>query len=75
MRIYPRGDDQLNQAGLDFYHRLFASMAKHGITPWVHDVPLGLRPRPSKRKAAGPAAPADAFRIYADTIVRPSRAW
>ncbi|WP_162254473.1 family 1 glycosylhydrolase, partial [Pelomonas sp. Root1444] len=34
-RIFPSGDGPLNPAGLDFYHRLFASMKKHGITPWV----------------------------------------
>ena len=34
-RIYPNGDGELNPAGLDFYHRLFASMKKHGIEPWV----------------------------------------
>lgn len=34
-RIYPHGDGALNQKGLDFYHRLFDSMAKHELTPWV----------------------------------------
>ena len=69
-RIYPKGDDQLNQAGLDFYHRLFASMAKHGITPWVTmfhwDLPQALE----EKGGWTSRATADAFRIYADTIVK-----
>lgn len=32
-RICPQGDRSVNQRGLDFYHRLFDSMHRHGITP------------------------------------------
>ena len=70
-RIYPKGDDQLNQAGLDFYHRLFASMAKHGITPWVTMFHWDLPPQALEEKGGWTSrATADAFRIYADTIVK-----
>ena len=69
-RIYPNGDGPLNQKGLDFYHRLFASMKKHGIEPWVTmfhwDLPQALEDR------GGWTSPVtvDAFGRYADTIVQ-----
>jgi beta-glucosidase len=69
-RIYPNGDGPLNPAGLDFYHRLFASMARHGITPWVTlfhwDLPQALEDRGgwTSRETV------DAFGRYADTVVQ-----
>jgi len=69
-RIYPSGDGPLNQAGLDFYHRLFASMKKHGITPWVTlfhwDLPQALE------ECGGwtSRVTVDAFARYADTVVK-----
>lgn len=69
-RIFPNGDGELNQAGLDHYHRLFASMKRHGITPWVTlfhwDLPQALEDR------GGWAArdTVDAFARYADTVVK-----
>lgn len=69
-RIYPDGDGRLNQAGLDFYHRLFASMARHGITPWVTlfhwDLPQALEERGgwTSRKTV------EAFGRYAETVVQ-----
>ncbi len=69
-RIYPQGDSVLNQAGLDFYHRLFASMARHGITPWVTlfhwDLPQALE------DGGGWASrhTVDAFAVYARTVVQ-----
>ncbi|HSW08167.1 GH1 family beta-glucosidase [Aquabacterium sp.] len=69
-RIYPQGDGPLNQAGLDFYHRLFASMAKHGITPWVTlfhwDLPQALEARGGWTSRIT----VDAFARYADTVVQ-----
>jgi beta-glucosidase len=69
-RIYPQGDGALNQKGIDFYHRLFDSLARHGITPWVTmfhwDLPQALEDRGGWRVRAT----ADAFGRYADTIVR-----
>jgi beta-glucosidase len=69
-RIYPKGDGALNQAGLDFYHRLFASMAKHGITPWVTlfhwDLPQALEDRGGWTSRTT----VDAFAAYAATVVR-----
>jgi beta-glucosidase len=69
-RIYPSGDGELNEAGLAFYHRLFASMKKHGITPWVTlfhwDLPQSLEDRGgwTSRVTVG------AFARYADTVVK-----
>lgn len=69
-RIYPKGDGVLNQAGLDFYHRLFDSMAENGITPWVTlfhwDLPQTLEDQggwTSRRTV-------DAFGLYATTVVQ-----
>ena len=69
-RIFPTGDGALNQAGLDFYHRLFASLRSHGITPWVTlfhwDLPQALEDRGgwTSRDTV------DAFKRYAETVVR-----
>lgn len=72
-RIYPQGDGELNQAGLDFYHRLFASMARHGITPWVTlfhwDLPQALEDRGGWTARST----VDAFARYADTVVKEFR--
>jgi beta-glucosidase len=69
-RILPEGDGAVNQKGLDFYNRLFDSMQKHGITPWVTmyhwDMPQALEERGGWRVRAG----AEAFARYADTIVQ-----
>lgn len=69
-RIYPKGDGPLNQAGLDFYHRLFDAMAAAGITPWVTffhwDLPQALEDQGgwASEKVV------HAFARYADTVVR-----
>jgi beta-glucosidase len=69
-RIYPKGDGAVNQAGLDFYHSIFESMAENGITPWVTlfhwDMPQALEDR------GGWPSPlvVDAFAAYADTVVK-----
>jgi beta-glucosidase len=69
-RIYPRGDGELNKAGLDFYHRLFDAMAENGITPWVTmfhwDLPQALE----DRGGWASRSTVDAFAAYADTVVR-----
>jgi beta-glucosidase len=69
-RIYPKGDGVLNQAGLDFYHRLFDSMAENGITPWVTlfhwDLPQALEDRGGWTSRVT----VDAFATYADTVVK-----
>jgi beta-glucosidase len=69
-RIYPAGDGPINQAGLDFYHRLFDAMAENGITPWVTmfhwDLPQSLEDRGGWCERIT----VDAFAQYADTIVR-----
>ena len=69
-RIFPNGDGDVNPAGLDFYRRLLASMARHGITPWVTlfhwDLPQALEERGgwTSRKTV------DAFARYAETVVK-----
>ena len=69
-RIVPDGDGVVNQAGLDFYHRIFDSLERHGITPWVTmfhwDLPQALEDLGGWR-ARGVT---DAFARYADTIVQ-----
>jgi len=69
-RIYPNGDGELNPKGLAFYRRLFASMKKHGITPWVTlfhwDLPQSLEDRGGWTSRVT----VDAFARYADTVVK-----
>lgn len=70
-RILPDGDGAVNQKGLEFYHRLFDSMEKHGLTPWVTmfhwDLPQALETRYGGWRDRRVA---DAFAKYADTIVQ-----
>jgi beta-glucosidase len=72
-RIYPQGDGPLNPAGLAFYHRLFESMARHGITPWVTlfhwDLPQALEDRGGWTSRVT----VDAFARYAETVVKEFR--
>ena len=69
-RIYPQGDGELNPKGIDFYRRLFASMKKHGIEPWVTlfhwDLPQALEDRGGWTSRLT----VDAFARYADTVVK-----
>lgn len=69
-RIIPDGTGAVNQAGLDFYHRIFDSLEKHGITPWVTmfhwDLPQALEARGGWRERSV----TEAFARYAETIVR-----
>ena len=69
-RILPGGRGPVNQKGVDFYHRLFDSLQKHGITPWVTmfhwDLPQVLEDEGGWRVRGT----TDAFAQYADTIVQ-----
>ncbi len=69
-RILPGGRGAVNQQGLDFYHRVFDSLEKHGITPWVTmfhwDLPQVLEDEGGWRVRGT----VDAFAQYADTIVQ-----
>ncbi len=69
-RIIPDGTGAVNQAGIDFYHRIFDSLERHGITPWVTmyhwDLPQALEDQGGWR-ARGVV---DAFARYADVIVK-----
>ncbi|HUG11788.1 MAG TPA: GH1 family beta-glucosidase [Opitutaceae bacterium] len=68
-RIFPKGDGDVNPAGLAFYVRLIDELARHGITPWVTlfhwDLPQALEDRGGWRSRAT----VDAFAHYADTVV------
>src|SRR5882757_2099149 len=54
-RIYPAGDGSLNQAGMDYYHRLLEALEENEITPWVTlfhwDLPQALETRGGWRSA------------------------
>ncbi len=69
-RILPGGRGVVNQKGVDFYHRLFDSLQKHGITPWVTmfhwDLPQALEDEGGWRVRGV----TEAFAQYADTIVQ-----
>jgi beta-glucosidase len=69
-RIFPEGDGALNPRGLDFYDRLIDALLAHGVTPWVTlfhwDLPQALEDR-----GGWPVrATVDAFRPYAEAVVR-----
>ncbi|MCH6259142.1 GH1 family beta-glucosidase [Puniceicoccaceae bacterium K14] len=69
-RIFPQGDGELNQAGIDFYNRLIDCMLAEGIQPWVTmfhwDLPQALEDRGGWRERLTP----EAFGVYAETIVK-----
>jgi beta-glucosidase len=69
-RIFPSGDGAVNQAGLDFYHRLFDAIIEAGITPWVTlfhwDLPQALEDRGGWVSEVTVAA----FAKYAEVVVR-----
>jgi beta-glucosidase len=69
-RVIPDGDGAINPRGLDFYDRLIDALLAHGITPWVTlfhwDLPQALEDRGGW--LVRPTA--DAFRPYADAVVR-----
>ena len=70
-RIFPSGKGAVNQKGLDFYHRLFDSLERHGITPWVTMFHWDL-PQALEREFGGWRGReiVGAFSTYADTIVK-----
>lgn len=72
-RIIPDGLGTVNRKGLDFYHRLFDSLEKNGITPWVTmfhwDTPQALEVEGGWRNRRT----AEAFGRYAEVIVKEFR--
>jgi beta-glucosidase len=72
-RLFPDASGVVNPRGLDFYRRLFDSLATHGITPWVTlfhwDLPQWVEDSGGWRTLAAP----NAFGVYADTVVRAFR--
>jgi beta-glucosidase len=69
-RLHPDGGSSVNQAGIDFYHRLFDSLERHEIKPWVTlyhwDLPQPLEDQGGWRVRST----VDAFARYAETAVR-----
>ena len=69
-RVYPAGTGAVNEKGLAFYDRLIDGMLANGITPWVTlyhwDLPQALEDRGGWRTAAT----AEAFGVYAATVVK-----
>lgn len=69
-RIFPTGRGKVNQAGIDFYHRVLDSLESHGITPWVTmfhwDLPQALEDEGGWRVRRT----SEDFGAYADTIVK-----
>lgn len=71
-RIFPNGDDaEPNQAGLDFYRKVFEECRKYGIEPlvsiWHFDTPLSLEERYG---GWANRALIDFYVRYAETIMR-----
>lgn len=70
-RIFPTGRGAVNQKGVDFYHRLIDAMLAEGITPWVTmfhwDLPQALE---DDFGGWRDRRTAEAFAVYADTIVK-----
>ena len=69
-RIFPQGDGAVNQKGLDYYRRLFDSLAEHDVTPWVTLFPWDLPQALEDRGGWCERVTVDAFARYADTVVR-----
>src|SRR4051794_38356896 len=69
-RIFPTGDGPVNDRGLDFYDRLIDALLAAGVTPWVTlfhwDLPQALEDRGGWLVRAT----AEAFRPYAETVVK-----
>jgi beta-glucosidase len=73
-RIFPTGFGAVNQKGIDFYHHLFDSLDRHGITPWVTMFHWDL-PQALEKSFGGwrDRKVVDAFSLYAETIVKAFR--
>lgn len=69
-RIIPDGDGEVNQEGIDFYHRVFDKLAVKGITPLVNiywwDLPQALQDKGgwTNQKTV------DAFERYAGVVFK-----
>ena len=72
-RLFPRGRGEVNQAGVEFYRKLFAAMAAEGITPWVTlfhwDLPQALEDEGGWLARST----VEAFADYANFVVRTFR--
>ena len=67
-RIVPDGDGEINQAGIDFYHRLIDALLENNIEPIItmyhFDLPLAL----DKKGGWGNRATVDAFERFAKVL-------
>lgn len=70
-RIFPEGRGKINARGLGFYDRLVDGLLEAGITPWVTmfhwDLPQALE---DEWGGWRDRRTADAFAVYADTLVK-----
>jgi beta-glucosidase len=69
-RIVSDGRGAVNQAGLDFYHRIFDALDHHGITPWVTLFQRKLPPALEGRGGWQGRHAVEASARYADAVVR-----
>lgn len=69
-RIFPQGTGEVNQAGIDFYHRVIDTCLAKGIQPWITlyhwDLPQALQDRGGweNREVV------DWFAAYTDTVTK-----
>ena len=72
-RLFPDGGRSVNARGIDFYRRVFDSLAQHDITPWVTfyhwDLPQALEDAGGWRNRAT----VDAFAHYCEAAVQAFR--
>jgi len=70
-RIFPDDSGKVNQAGIDFYNRLFDKALELGLTPWVTmyhwDTPQWVEDKYDGWRTRDGV---NAFRVYAETIVQ-----
>ncbi len=70
-RIFPTGQGAVNPKGIEFYNRLIDACLAAGLTPWVTmfhwDLPQALE---DEFGGWRDRRTADAFAVYADTIVK-----
>lgn len=69
-RIMPTGEGEVNQQGVDYYHRLIDSCLERGITPWVTlyhwDLPSALQRRGGWRNRQV----IEWFKAYVEIVVK-----
>ena len=67
-RIIPDGDGEINQAGVDFYHRLIDALIAHGIEPIITMYHFDLPQALDDKGGWGNRATVDAFERFAKVL-------